>query len=478
MMPSFLSGPLSSLQMRLALGFVFALTLALVLIGLATGFVADQQTNRFQRDRDSAQVARVRQFISDYNARGPDRRGGSPNLQEFLQRAGHISGVQIKVFDQSGTLIADSHADLPPALIAREDKSWIKRKDDIRKIPLFQDGEQIGAFTVFDSGDSIPSPEGPIQANPVAGRISGEVKRSLLWAGIGAAGLGTLLVWLLSRRTLAPLQTLGGVARRLGSGDLSQRAETTGPAEIRELARSFNVMAEGLEEAERHRRNLTADIAHELRSPLSNIQGYLEAIRDGLVLPTPETIDTIHAQAIHLSRLVGDLRLLAQVESGELQLELSTVRIEELLQSCLDAVRPRAGAKNISLDLDIDPAPPAVEIDGARISQVVGNLLDNAIIHTPQGGTVTLTGTVSVEMATISVADTGPGIAPSDLPRVFDRFYRADPSRSRTTGGSGLGLTIARRLTEAHGGTIEAESALGEGSRFTVRLPTAYHSLP
>ena len=470
-MPSFLSRPLSSLQFRLAVGFVFSLAVALVLIGLIGGVVADRQADRFQRDRESAQVARVRQFVSDYYARGPDWRGGSPNLQEFLQRAGPVSGVQIEVYDQSGALIADSHPDLPPAPIPRGDNRWLKREDDKQKFPFFQDGEQIGVFTVSDSGVPIPNPEGPIQANPVAGRISAEVKRSLFWAGIGAATLGTILVWLLSRRTLAPLQNLGSAARRLGRGDLSERADTTGPSEIRELAENFNLMAADLEEAERHRRNLTADVAHELRTPLSNIQGYLEAIRDGLVQPTPETIDTIHAQAIHLSWLVEDLRLLAQVESGELQLQLTSARIQDLLQSSVEAMRPRAEAKGVVLSLEADPDLSPLQLDATRISQVVGNLLENAITHTPQGGTVAVSASGSGESVSVSVSDTGPGIPPEDLPRLFDRFYRADPSRSRSTGGSGLGLTIARRLVEAHGGSIEAESTVGEGSRFTMRLP-------
>ena len=470
-MPGFVARLFSSLQFRLALGFVLALAVALSLIGLAAGVVADKQTDRFQRDRDSAQVARLRQFVADYYVRGHDWQVGSSGLQEFLERAGPVSGVQIKVFDRNGVLVADSHAYLPPALIAREGKRWQKHKDEVRKFSLFQNGEQIGAFTVSDTDLPGPNSESPLQANPLPSRISAEVNRSLFWAGIGAAALGILLVWLLSRRTLAPLQSLGAVARRLGRGDLSQRADTTGPAEVRELAHSFNVMAEGLEEAERHRRNLTADIAHELRTPLSNIQGYLEAIRDGLVQPTPDTIDTIHAQAIHLSRLVEDLRLLAQVESGDLRLQLSRARIQELLPSSVEAVRPRAEAKGVALSLEADPSLPSLELDVTRIAQVVDNLLENAITHTPEGGRVTVTARAAGSFVEMEVADTGPGIAPEDLPRLFDRFYRADPSRSRSTGGSGLGLTIARRLVEAHGGAIEADSVPGEGSRFTIRLP-------
>ena len=476
-MPDFRSGLFASLQFRLALGFVLALTLALALIGIAAGVVADEQARRFERDRDRAQVARVRQLVADYYARrqnwGEDRVG----LQAFLERAGPVSGAHIQVYDARGALVADSHAYLPAAPVDREGKGRSKHKGSIQKFPVFQDGQQVGAFTVSNANFPSPVSGDLFGADPTPSRIAEVVNRSLLWAGIGAAALGILLVWLLSRRTLAPLQSLGAAARRLGRGDLSQRAETTGPTEVRELAHSFNVMAEGLEEAERQRRNLTADVAHELRTPLSNIQGYLEAIKDGLVDPTPETIDTIHGQALHLSRLVEDLRLLAQVEAGALQLQLSPTDIEELLQSSVEAVRPRADAKRIDLGLDVEPSLPAMNLDATRISQVIGNLLENAITHTPEDGRVTVSALAADSAIEVTVSDTGPGIATEDLHRIFDRFYRADPSRDRSTGGVGLGLTIARRLVEAHGGAIEAQSEPGRGSRFTVRLPTGQTNL-
>ena len=472
-MPNFRSGLFSSLQFRLALGFMLALAVALALIGIAAGVVADSQTKRFERDRDSAQVERVRQLISDYHARRQNWRYDPAGLQEIIERAGPVSGFHIRVYNAQGVLIADSHAHHSPTLDEEGEKGWPQRKHNLKKFPVFQDGLQVGAFTV--SNTNLPGFESraPALADPVASRISGVVNRSLLWAGISAGVLGILLVWLLSRRTLAPLQSLGAAARRLGRGDLSQRAETSGPTEIRELAHSFNIMAQGLEEAERQRRNLTADVAHELRTPLSNIQGYLEAIKDGLVDPTPETIDTIHEQALHLSRLVEDLRLLAQVEAGALQLQLSPTRLEELLQSSVEAVRPRADAKGVSLSLDVDAFLPILEMDATRISQVIGNLLENAITHTPEGGRVSVLARDSAGAVEVTVSDTGAGIASEDLPRLFDRFYRADPSRDRSTGGAGLGLTIARRLVEAHSGTIEVESELEQGSRFTIRLPTA-----
>ena len=473
-MPGFGSGLFSSLQFRLALGFFLALLVALVLIGLAAGLVAGKQSQRFERDRDSVELARIQRFISEYYANKGDFSGDVAPLQYTVSQAGSVIGKRIMVFDGKDNLVADSHASLHEKYLGeRVRRSFWKNE---KRLPVWHDNEEVGAVTI--TSVALAGRLQPNLDNPVAGRIAREVNRSLLWAGIGAAALGTLLVWLISRRTLAPLQNLGATARRLGRGDFSQRADDSGPTEIRELALNFNAMAAELEEAEQHRRNLTADIAHELRTPLSNIQGYLEAIRDGLVQPTPETIDTIHDQAIHLSRLVEDLRLLARVESGDLHLELTTASAEDLLQLSVEAVRPRAEAKGVDLRLDAGASLPELQVDSTRISQVIGNLLDNAITHTPAGGSVTVSAREAGGALEVAVADTGPGIAPEDLPRLFDRFYRADPSRSRATGGTGLGLTIARRLVEAHGGTIEVESTVGEGSRFTVRLPATYFPLP
>ena len=470
-MPGFVRNLFSSLQFRLAMGFILALAVSLVLLGIATGVVADKQAERFERDRDLVLAARVQQFVAEHYSRQGNWLKDRDNLRQVLERAGRISGTRIKVFDQDGELVADSQTNIPPAPRDGRWRGWSKRRDDPREFTLLSGEQQVGSFTISDAGPPEPVPQGPVLADPLPSDISREVNRSLFWAGIGAAALGIAIVWLLSRRTLAPLQGLGEAARRLGRGDLSQRAQTNGPREIQQLAHNFNTMAAELEEAERHRRNLTADIAHELRTPLSNIQGYLEAIRDGLVQPTPETLDTIHGQALQLSLLVEDLRLLAQVESGDLHLERAPVQMDELLRSSVEAVRPRADAKSLTLTLTTQPGLPPAEIDGARISQVISNLLENAITHTPQDGSVTVSAQAEAGQVEVSVLDSGPGIAPEDLPRLFDRFYRGDPSRSRSTGGTGLGLTIARRLVEAHGGSIDVHSVVGEGSRFTIRLP-------
>ena len=233
-------------------------------------------------------------------------------------------------------------------------------------------------------------------------------------------------------------------------------------------------MAANLEDAERQRRNLVADVAHELRTPVSNIQGYLEALKDGLLQPDESTIDTIHGQVIHLGHLVEDLRLLAQAEAGALQLHRIPGRMPDILRTCVDAVKPRAEAKGISVSLEANADMPLVEMDGTRISQVVNNLLENAITHSPEGGSVVVSAGASGDgMVRVAVSDTGRGIPPEDLSRVFDRFFRSDASRSRATGGVGLGLTIAKQLVEVHGGTIHVENVVPFGARFVFVLPIA-----
>ena len=464
------TGPLrdlvSSLQFRLVTGFALTIVLTLAGAGIFISLATETQVERFETDRAMAQAGRVSEFITNYSIENRDPAEPRGELQWLVEQAAGISGLRITTYDAQGNIVADS---TPPYISNALESEYGQKEAEV--VPLLSDGEVVGSITTSSDFGLEPGTEEFAVSDPDVSRIARHVDRYLLWAGIGVALLGTALVWILARRTLAPAQRLGATARRLGRGDLSQRAEVTGPTEIRHLAQSFNSMAAELEEAEDRRRSLTADIAHELRTPTSNIQGYMEAIKDGVFQPTPETIDTIHEQSLLLSRLVDDLRLLAQVDGGELQLRRTQTRMEELVQSCVDAMRPRAEAKGVGLGVDMAGTLPELDLDPARISQVVGNLLDNAVTHTPEGGSVTVSAQAGADAVEVQVADTGPGIAPDDLQRVFDRFYRADPSRSRSTGGTGLGLTIARRLVEAHGGSIEAESVVGRGSRFIIRLP-------
>jgi signal transduction histidine kinase len=290
----------------------------------------------------------------------------------------------------------------------------------------------------------------------------------------GLAGFGaTLLILGLSRRILAPIEALTAAAQRLEAGDLSQRVEITSHDEIGDLAHAFNAMADGLARLEELRRNLVGDVAHELRTPLSNIRGYLEAIQDGVVEPGPDIVDSLYEEAMLLHRLVDDLQELALAEAGQLRLERRPVALADVVDRAVGAVHPRAEAGGITLRVDVADDLPLVDVDPQRIGQVLRNLLDNALAHTPASGEIVVAASLAEHWIEVRVRDTGVGIAPEDLPYVFERFYRADRSRARATGGTGLGLAIARHWVEAHGGEIRVESAVGQGTCFTLTLPVA-----
>ena len=428
---------LFGLQFRLIAGFALVLALALGGVSFYVGLAAEREVESFENLRNEVKRARVHQLVSRFYSEGH----GWAELQPALERAGPLSGQRIVVRDPAGRVVGDS-----------DRRFGIPRKRSqagTQFFPIVSNEKEVGSFVV--ASDTAPE----IIREPPASRLASSINRYLLGAGLVAGALGS-------------------ASRRLGGGDLSQRVSTSGPREIRDLAHSFNAMAGSLEKAEAQRRHLVADVAHELRTPLSNIQGYLEAFKDGLIEPDADTLDTIHQQVVHLARLVEDLRLLALAEGGALDLNLEPNSLDEVISPSVEAFRARAEAKGVNLSLQVSPGLPLVILDRTRIAQVVGNLLENAFHHTPEGGVVKVSAAATgAGRARVTVEDSGEGIAPEEIALVFERFYRVDPSRSRATGGVGLGLTIAKQLVEAHGGTIHAESTHSQGSRFIFELPLA-----
>ena len=445
---------LYSLQLRLIIGFAAILALALGSVSYYVGQAAEREAESMQTRRNEIRRARIERLVS----RNYSVEFQWEQIQPALEQAGRVSGRRIVVTNQHGDIVGDSHKGFGVP--------WRRHDKTIISSPIVVGDQEVGFFAL--DSENVP---GAIPEPPIS-RLASAVNRYLLWAGLASGVVGVLMVSLVSRRLLSPMQALGHAARRLGGGDLTQRVPATGPTELVDLAGSFNAMAGSLQNAEEQRRNLVADVAHELRTPLSNIQGYLEAVKDGLLEPNEETIDTIYQQAVHLSQLVEDLRLLAQVEEGSLGLNIEPDSLPEVLRRSVEAFRARAEAEGVELSIYTPADFPLVTMDRTRIAQVVANLLENAIRHTPSGGRVEVRlGEAAIAKATVTVSDSGEGIPTQELPNIFERFHRVDPSRARSTGGAGLGLTIAKQLVEAHGGTIHAESALGQGSRFVFELP-------
>ncbi len=296
------------------------------------------------------------------------------------------------------------------------------------------------------------------------------ILRALLLPGVLGL-LGALAaVLLVSRRIAVPLAGLARAAQRFGEGDLTIRVPVRGPGEIADVAAEFNRMAQGLEEGQRQRQAMVADVAHELRTPLTVLRGYVEALKDGMAEPDADTLGVIHEEAVHLQKLVDDLQDLAQADAADLGLQPGPLDVTDILQSTAAGFHLQAEAKGVRIEVSAEPGV-AVTADRRRIAQVIHNLVANALRYTADGGEIRLAAQALRDIVRVDVTDTGVGIAAEHLPHVFDRFYRVDPSRARETGGSGLGLTIARRIVEAHGGTMGVESAVGRGTRFWFTLP-------
>ncbi len=299
------------------------------------------------------------------------------------------------------------------------------------------------------------------------------VNGALVAGGLGAAAVALLLGFFLARSLTRPLRDLRQAAEAIANGRLDRRVTIRSRDELGALADSFNRMSDALEAAQRQRRQMTADIAHELRTPVSVILGHLDAIENGVLPASEDTLRILREEAERLSRLIEDLRTLAHADAGELVLHRSPAQPLELLRRAVASYQAQAQAKRVRLQLTAEEELPVVEVDADRMAQVLGNLLNNALRHTPEGGSVEIGAEAREGAVRLWVQDSGPGIPPEELSLVFQRFYRTDKSRRREDGGSGLGLAIVRSLVEAHGGRVWAESEVGRGARFVVELPCA-----
>ena len=310
--------------------------------------------------------------------------------------------------------------------------------------------------------EMMPSPEA---------RLLGDVRRAIWVAAVIGLGVAAVAGTATARTITAPLQAFAIAAKRVGQGDLRHDVPVAGGDELAGVARAFNAMAADLRHTEETRRQLLADIAHELGTPLSVLQANVEGMLDGVVEATPERLASLHMQTQVLTRLVRDLRDLSLAQQGQLHLDRRPANLGGLVREVADVARPLAEEKGVALDVAAQAL--SVPADRDRIVQVLHNLLANAIRYTERGGVVRLAARAVDGEVQVEVSDTGPGIPAEELPHIFDRFHRVDRSRSRATGGAGLGLAIVKHLVEAHGGRVWARSELGAGTTVGFALPAS-----
>src|SRR5688572_12768726 len=441
------------LWFRLLIGtcLVLAVTLGAVILLVSRALTGSFQD--YVEDQQSARVQRAESILSRYY----DRQREWTGVSGLVQSVADLMGERLVLADAQGKIVADSAGQLV-GQIANDD--WRGRRVSLRS-------QEFAVGTLYISparvDQSILDPRAHLFLSTFAGYLVWALLVGLLAAIVLSVGMARLLA--------SPLEALTRAVRRLERGDEVQRIDTSVGGEVGALAEAFNSLASSLARVEQLRQNMVSDIAHELRTPLTSIRGYLEAIQDGVVEPNDETLATIHQEMLQLTRLIDDLQELSLAEAHQLHLYHEEVDLVELAEWEVRAFLPQGAAQSIELKLDAPASIPTVQVDAGRIRQVLGNLIRNALAHTPSGGEIVVGIRQRDGDAVMTVTDTGKGIAPDDLEHIFERFYRVDKSRARRGGGTGLGLTIARELVRAHGGTISAQSEVGKGTTFSISLP-------
>ena len=454
-----------SLRWKLAIALLLVVAISVGLTAYLTHHRTTSEFSNFISESRASSLEQTEQTLKDYYTEN----GSWAGVQSLLQSLPVFVNDRLILADSSGTIIGDTNAqwlgETVQSVRLTKPTSIVVSGQEVGKLYLLSSGMVIVQFIPPGGALSGQPPSSPEQ------RYLSHVNTSLIIAGVVGAAVAILLGLFLTRQFTKPIRALKRGAARIAGGDLAYRVEVKSKDEFDELATSFNSMAATLDSSEQSRRRLFADIAHELRTPLSVIGGTVDAMLDGVYEPNPDNLTSIKEETEVLTRLVAELRDLTLAESGHLKLKVEPTNLAELVQRRVSQAEVIAQGKNISLKTDITERLPEIEADGRRVEQVVANLLDNALNHTPQGGTVTIAVSPGKDGILVSVSDTGEGIPPEHLPYIFERFYRVDDARSRKTGGAGLGLAIAKQMVELHGGRIWVESEAGKGSKFSFTLP-------
>jgi signal transduction histidine kinase len=444
------------LTYKLTLAF---LLVSLIAIGLAAVFVWMTTSSGFTKYLEDQRQAEFVAVVTDYY----QSHGSWMEVDTVLRSQGLLPPLA-----QPGSLPPDPQ---PFALVDQnrvviipggeyQPGQKIQKGVLAKGIGIEINGQVVG--TVLTTGQT------PVRS-PIEEKYLASVNRSLLVAALGGAAIALLLGLFLARTLTRPLRDLTSATHALAHGKLDQPVPIRSTDELGELAQAFNQMSADLERSNQSRRQMTADIAHDLRNPLTVIGGYLESLRDGKLKPTLERFETMQAEVQHLQHLVDDLRTLSLADAGELTIHREPIIPGKLLARVAAAYQHQADLQTIRLSMEAEPPFREIQLDQERMEQALGNLVSNSLRYTPEGGEIRLEAKLVMEDLILSVQDTGSGISPEILPHIFERSYRGDASRSGNE--SGLGLAIVKSIVELHGGTIQVESG-ATGTRFSITLQT------
>lgn len=497
---------MTSLRAHLTLTYLAIILLGMALAAPLAWLSVEQLYLETQKANLLAQAQLVAATLPPLQS--PASEGGQGGGEPYSQMSNVVPGIHTRVIEAEGAVIIDlpdspplAQAVVEPLPSLAQNAVGIVSPDELLSRPEITQalsgqpatairrvdvagGQRVlyAAAPVLTADGRVsrlvylatPLPDTSLATLPVA------VRWQLAGALIGAVVLATAVGWWLARRISGPLTELAQAATAVASGNLNQTApENTAITDLRDLGRAFNTMTTSLRQADQLKTAFIADVSHELRTPLTALKGTIETLQDGAVddlSVRDRFLASMAAETERLIRLVNDLLILTRADAGALKLQLRPVRLGDVVQARVEHLASLASQRQVCLrvvEAGIGPAPGGyVLVDSDRIAQVIDNLLDNAIRHSPPGAEVTVTVSPTDGEVICAIADSGPGIPAQHLPYIFERFYRADPARSRSLGNSGLGLSIARALVQAHGGRITAHSVEGQGTMVTFVLPT------
>jgi signal transduction histidine kinase len=457
-----------SLSIRLVLAFLLT---SVVGVGLAALFIQQLVVDGFddflleQRRDDFVEATQsyyseygtwqgVNEWLRDNGAPKHSEEGGDFPPPDLDQPPPFPNRIFFSLADSNGMLVVSPDP--------RQRGQQVSASELAKGMAISINGEQVGTVLLLGQAP---------QRNPAEERYLARTSWALAAAAAIALGIALVLGILLAQFITRPVRSLTKAAAAIAEGDLYQQVPVHSDDELGQLALQFNRMSKDLAQATAARRRMTADIAHDLRTPLTVIAGYLEALRDEVLTPTPKRFGMMYDETQHLLHMVEDLHTLSLADAGTLALNPAPIKPLALLEQVADIFQHSAQQQQIALQVESDSDLPELQIDHNQMVRTLSNLLSNALRYTPDGGRITLGAHQDADQLVLEVADTGSGIDENELQNIFERFYRTDTSRTLETGGSGLGLAIVRSIVEAHGGTVSASSRLGHGTTFSIRLP-------
>ena len=443
-----------SISSKLIVAFLSIGIVSAAVIFLTARWSARQEFINFLSDENQTSV--ITQLTEYYLVNGSWVRVGTVFVQQQQPDYDHRPPQPFTLADPNGTVVFSNGKYNPGDKLSESDFE--------SGTAITENGQVIGIYVPLRM---------PFTGRPRELEFIERINMTLLYGALIGAVLALILGVIISRTLTRPIRELTKATHAISDGDLSQQVPVRTKDELGELAQAFNKMSTELSRSVNTRKQMTADIAHELRTPLSLILGHAEAVHDGVLPPTLDNFEIIREEATRLEHLVNDLRTLSLADAGELSIVPQIIEPERLVNEVASLYQYETRKKNISLDVNVASPLSTIEVDPGRMTQVLTNILDNATRHTPAGGHITLSAKQVEETVEFAIQDSGPGVPADVLERIFERFYRTDSSRQRDgdTGGSGLGLAIAKSIVQAHGGQLSAESEPGQGLKIIISLP-------